>query len=46
MLVIVWQDEVIKIARLQIMLGNLLDGRYKVIQVLSAGGFGETYITV
>ncbi|MBD6620306.1 protein kinase [Komarekiella sp. 'clone 1'] len=26
------------------MLGKLLDGRYKVIQVLSAGGFGETYI--
>ncbi|MEL6163428.1 MAG: Ycf66 family protein [Cyanobacteria bacterium J06628_3] len=26
------------------MLGNLLDGRYKVTQVLSAGGFGETYI--
>ena len=26
------------------MLGNLLDGRYKVVQVLSAGGFGETYI--
>lgn len=27
------------------MLGNLLDGRYKVTQVLSAGGFGETYIS-
>ncbi|TBR61601.1 serine/threonine protein kinase [Westiellopsis prolifica IICB1] len=27
------------------MLGKLLDGRYRVIQVLSAGGFGETYIT-
>jgi len=26
------------------MLGNILDGRYKVVQVLSAGGFGETYI--
>jgi serine/threonine-protein kinase len=26
------------------MLGKLLDGRYRVIQVLSAGGFGETYI--
>ncbi|ARV58472.1 serine/threonine protein kinase [Nostocales cyanobacterium HT-58-2] len=26
------------------MLGKLLDGRYKVVQVLSAGGFGETYI--
>jgi eukaryotic-like serine/threonine-protein kinase len=26
------------------MLGKLLDGRYKVTQVLSAGGFGETYI--
>ncbi|MBH8564791.1 protein kinase [Nostoc sp. CENA67] len=26
------------------MLGKLLDGRYQVIQVLSAGGFGETYI--
>ncbi|MFQ4141488.1 protein kinase domain-containing protein [Chlorogloeopsis sp. ULAP02] len=26
------------------MLGKLLDGRYKVIQILSAGGFGETYI--
>jgi serine/threonine-protein kinase len=25
-------------------LGKLLDGRYKVIQILSAGGFGETYI--
>lgn len=27
------------------MLGKLLDRRYKVVQVLSAGGFGETYIT-
>jgi eukaryotic-like serine/threonine-protein kinase len=27
------------------MLGNLLDGRYRVTQVLSAGGFGETYIS-
>lgn len=27
-----------------IMLGKLLDGRYKIVQVLSAGGFGETYI--
>ncbi|AFY53099.1 serine/threonine protein kinase [Rivularia sp. PCC 7116] len=26
------------------MLGKLLDGRYKVVQVLSAGGFGETFI--
>ncbi|NJO40728.1 MAG: protein kinase [Cyanobacteria bacterium RU_5_0] len=26
------------------MLGNLLDGRYRVSQILSAGGFGETYI--
>ena len=26
------------------MLGKLLDGRYQVIQVLSSGGFGETYI--
>ncbi|GAA6614586.1 protein kinase domain-containing protein [Scytonema sp. NUACC26] len=26
------------------MLGKLLDGRYKTIQILSAGGFGETYI--
>ncbi len=26
------------------MLGRLLDGRYQVIQVLSAGGFGKTYI--
>jgi serine/threonine protein kinase len=26
------------------MLGKLLDGRYQVLQVLSAGGFGETYI--
>ncbi len=26
------------------MLGKLLDGRYKVTQVLSYGGFGETYI--
>lgn len=26
------------------MLGNLLDGRYKVIQILGSGGFGETYI--
>ncbi|MBD2312056.1 protein kinase [Desertifilum sp. FACHB-1129] len=26
------------------MLGKLLDGRYQVTQVLSAGGFGETYI--
>ena len=26
------------------MLGKLLDGRYKVVQVLSAGGLGETYI--
>lgn len=26
------------------MLGKLLDGRYRVIQILSAGGFGETYI--
>jgi eukaryotic-like serine/threonine-protein kinase len=25
-------------------LGKLLDGRYRVIQILSAGGFGETYI--
>ncbi len=26
------------------MLGRLLDGRYRVVQVLSAGGFGKTYI--
>ncbi|GAB4197465.1 MAG: hypothetical protein Fur006_46120 [Coleofasciculaceae cyanobacterium] len=26
------------------MLGELLDGRYQVLQVLSTGGFGETYI--
>lgn len=26
------------------MLGKLLDGRYEVIRILSAGGFGETYI--
>lgn len=26
------------------MLGRLLDGRYQVVQVLSAGGFGQTYI--
>ncbi|BAY48090.1 serine/threonine protein kinase [Scytonema sp. HK-05] len=26
------------------MLGKLLDGRYKVVQVLKAGGFGQTYI--
>ena len=26
------------------MLGELLDGRYQVLQVLSSGGFGETYI--
>lgn len=26
------------------MLGKLLDGRYKVVQILSAGGFGETYV--
>ncbi|QIR41059.1 serine/threonine protein kinase [Tolypothrix sp. PCC 7910] len=26
------------------MLGNLLDGRYQVLQVLGGGGFGQTYI--
>lgn len=26
------------------MLGKLLDGRYQITRVLSAGGFGETYI--
>jgi eukaryotic-like serine/threonine-protein kinase len=26
------------------MLGKLLDGRYQVVQILSSGGFGETYI--
>ncbi|MBD2439409.1 serine/threonine-protein kinase [Nostoc sp. FACHB-110] len=26
------------------MLGHLLDGRYKIIRVLGAGGFGQTYI--
>ncbi len=26
------------------MLGRLLDGRYQIVQVLSAGGFGKTYI--
>ncbi len=26
------------------MLGRLLDGRYQVVQILSSGGFGETYI--
>ncbi|KAF3884972.1 MULTISPECIES: serine/threonine-protein kinase [Nostocales] len=26
------------------MLGKLLDGRYRIVRVLSAGGFGETYI--
>ena len=26
------------------MIGTLLDGRYKVIQILSQGGFGQTYI--
>lgn len=40
-----WQDDVIKILKVShTMLGKLLDGRYKVVQVLSAGGFGETYI--
>lgn len=27
------------------MLGKLLDGRYQVVQILSSGGFGETYIS-
>ncbi len=27
-----------------IMLGKLLDGRYKIVQNLSKGGFGTTYI--
>lgn len=26
------------------MIGQLLDGRYQIVQVLGAGGFGETYI--
>jgi len=26
------------------MLGQLLDGRYKIIRVLGAGGFGQTYV--
>ncbi|MFP4008767.1 MAG: protein kinase domain-containing protein, partial [Spirulinaceae cyanobacterium] len=26
------------------MIGKLLDGRYKIIQTLSAGGFGQTYL--
>ncbi len=26
------------------MLGQLLDGRYQVLQVLGGGGFGQTYI--
>ncbi|MCU0518988.1 MAG: protein kinase [Oscillatoria sp. Prado101] len=26
------------------MIGQLLDGRYKIVRVLSAGGFGETYL--
>lgn len=26
------------------MLGNLLDGRYQVLQILGGGGFGQTYI--
>ena len=26
------------------MLGKLLDGRYEIIKVLGAGGFGETYL--
>ncbi len=26
------------------MLGQLLDGRYKLVQVLGAGGFGQTFV--
>ncbi|MGB3652714.1 MAG: serine/threonine protein kinase, partial [Rivularia sp. (in: cyanobacteria)] len=27
------------------MIGQLLAGRYKVLQILAEGGFGQTYIT-
>jgi serine/threonine-protein kinase len=40
---LLWQDDKNTCNKPK-MLGKLLDGRYRVIQVLSAGGFGETYI--
>ncbi|WP_414576600.1 protein kinase domain-containing protein [Anabaena sp. CCY 9402-a] len=38
------QNDVVDIQTTDVMLDKLLDGRYRIIQVLSAGGFGETYI--
>ncbi|BAZ28657.1 serine/threonine protein kinase [Cylindrospermum sp. NIES-4074] len=41
---ILCQDKLVETDTTSIMLGKLLDRRYKIVQVLSAGGFGETYI--
>jgi serine/threonine protein kinase len=37
--------KLIKLPQRNLMIGQLLAGRYRVLQVLGAGGFGQTYIT-
>lgn len=42
--VILCQNDLVETNTYCVMLGKLLDGRYRIVQVLGAGGFGETHI--